>query len=66
MFIVKTVPGLEGFSTEQNPVNSKGPKARNFCSAPELLKTAIYRKIAQRITEGGGGKAGRFSADELR
>jgi len=43
MFIVKTVPGLEGFSTEQNPVNWEGLKSRNFCLALELLKMAIYR-----------------------
>jgi hypothetical protein len=44
------------FSTEQNPVNWKGLKSRNFYSAGELLKMAIYRilflaKLGQRILD---------------
>jgi hypothetical protein len=43
MFIVKTVSGLERFSTEQNPVIFQGRKFRNCILAPKLPKTPIYR-----------------------
>jgi hypothetical protein len=43
MFIVKTVSGLERFSTEQNPVIFERLKSRKFWVLLELLKTAIYR-----------------------
>jgi hypothetical protein len=49
MFIVKTVSGLERFSTEQNPVIFEGLKSRNSYSTLELLKMAIYRKILVKL-----------------
>jgi hypothetical protein len=60
MFIVKTVPGLEGFSTEQNPVNWEGLKSRNFSLAFGLLKTPIYR-----ISERQAGEFQRLAAPDV-
>jgi hypothetical protein len=42
------------FSTEQNPVNWKGVKSRNFYLAFELLKMAIYRIVNGKIMAESG------------